>query len=297
VRSLNGGKTWLAPQGIVDSAVDDRNPAVGVTLDGTVVLAYHAQGSYDEQGRYDGKLDHAQVRLTWSPDRGVTWEPSQVLGYAPLAKQSPYGRIITLPDGVMLMPIYGNRIGATERTRDHAYLLRSHDQGRTWDDVSLIAQGYNETALLLLPNGDLLAAVRSDDRGQVLAVCRSSDGGYQWGKPVQITNEMEHPADLTLLSNGWVLMVFGVRHTPLGVQALVSRNNGHTWDVRRMLVAADLPGPDLGYPSTVRLNDSLVTGYYSAPRREWGEPDSEQGCFARALVYSERELVRAFGDF
>jgi hypothetical protein len=296
VRSRDGGRTWLAAQVIVDSEVDDRNPAVGVAPDGTLVVAYHEQGSYDARGNYDGTLNRARARVTWSRDGGTTWEPSRELGYEPMVAHSPYGRMITLLDGTMLLPIYGNRAGSPARTRDHAYLLRSRDGGRTWDDPSLIAQGYNETALLLLPNGDLLAALRSDNRGELLAVCRSSDGGDRWGKPIQITTEMEHPADLTLLSNGWVLMVFGIRHDPLGVQALISRNNGHTWDVRRLLIADGLPGPDLGYPSTVRLNDRIVSAYYSAPRREWGEPDSEIGCCARALLYSERELVRAFGD-
>jgi hypothetical protein len=277
--------------------VDDRNPAFGMAVDGTLVLAYHAQGSYDRQGRYDGTLNRAQARLTWSHDVGNTWEQTQPLSYEPFATFSPYGHIMSLPDGLMLMPIYGARAGEGSPSRDGAYLLRSRDSGRTWDDPTLVATGYNETALVGLPNGDLLAALRSDDRGQMLSVCRSSDAGRTWSKPIQITSEMEHPADLTVLSNGWVLMAFGVRHEPLGVQALISRNNGHTWDVRRLLVADQLPGPDLGYPSMARVEDKLVIVYYSAPRHEWSLVDDPKGCVARALIVSERELVRGFGDF
>ena len=53
VRSTDGGRTWGAPQTVADSERDDRNPALGVTKDGTVVLAYHWQGSYDAEGNWD----------------------------------------------------------------------------------------------------------------------------------------------------------------------------------------------------------------------------------------------------
>jgi hypothetical protein len=207
-----------------------------------------------------------------------------------MEKYSAYGRIVTLPDGTMLLPIYGRGEGAEQ---GHACLLRSRDNGVTWDDPSVIAEGFNETALLLLPDGDLLAAMRSSQGGR-LAVCRSSDGGRAWGEPGPVTGEGEHPADLTLLSNGHVLMVYGVRHAPFGVQAMVSRDAGRAWGPR-LTVCDDLGDTDLGYPSTVRLGDRLVTAYYCAPRRFDDPFYGGEGTFARALIYSERELIEAPG--
>jgi len=302
VRSPDGGKTWTAPTVIVDSEVDDRNPAVGQAPDGTVILAYHAQGSYNADSSWAGHLCHVQMRVIRSRDGGVTWEASQPLNYTAMEKHSAYGHIVNLPDDTMLLPIYGSRIGTTDislsaggqrgGTRDHAYLLRSHDNGQTWGEPALIAEGDNETALLPLLNGELLAALRSDDRGQFLGVCRSTDGGWTWDEPTPVTNAREHPADLTVLSNGWVVMYFGVRHEPFGVQAYLSKDNGQTWDTR-LMVCDDLGENDLGYPSTVRLGDRLVTAYYSAPRR-WNESAYRgEGAFARALLYSEKELVEA----
>src|SRR5438128_12324665 len=46
VRSMDGGQTWGAPLTVADSERDDRNPALGSAADGTLVLAYHWQGSY-----------------------------------------------------------------------------------------------------------------------------------------------------------------------------------------------------------------------------------------------------------
>ena len=54
---------------------------------------------------------------------------------------------------------------------------------------------------------------------------RSTDGGCTWDAPSEVTREREHPADLTLLSNDWVLMVYGVRREPFGVQARVSKDS------------------------------------------------------------------------
>lgn len=293
VRSLDGGKTWKAPIVIVDTEVDDRNPAVGQAPDGTVVLAYHAQGSYNEDGSWASDLRRVQMRVTRSHDGGATWEASQPLNYTPMEKHSAYGRICTLTDGTMLMPIYGSAIQEAERTDDCAYILRSRDNGQTWDAPTLIAVGYNETGLISLPNGDLVVAMRSGDQRAFLATSRSVDGGETWTEPTPVTTDREHPADLTLLSNGWVILFFGVRHEPFGVQALVSKDNGQTWDERRLIVCDDLGDNDLGYPSTVKIGDQLVTVYYSAPRK-WNAPDFRgEGTFARALLYSESALLAA----
>ena len=293
VRSFDSGKTWGTPTVIVDTEVDDRNPAVGLALDATVVLAYHAQGSYNEDGSWSSDLRRVQMRVTRSHDGGTTWEVSQPLNYAPMEKHSAYGRICTLTDGTMLLPIYGDAIGATVGTGDCAYILRSDDNGQTWGAPTLIAAGYNETALILLPNGDLVAAMRSDDQRACLAVSRSADGGLTWTDPILVTNAREHPADLTLLSNGWVILFFGVRHEPFGVQARISKDSGRTWDERHLIVCNDLGPNDLGYPSTVKIGDQLVTAYYSAPQ-QWNEPNFRgEGTFARALRYSEQALLAA----
>jgi hypothetical protein len=292
VRSHDGGRTWETPAVIVDSEVDDRNPAVGLAPDGTVVLAYHTQGSYSEDGSWAPQLHRVQMRLTWSQDGGGAWEDTEPRNLGAMEKHSAYGRIVTLSDGTMLMPIYGGSIESEEEAGSYAYILRSGDNGRTWDQPSLISEGYNETALLLLPDGDLLAAMRSGDREGLLAVCRSSDEGMTWDEPAAVTGGREHPADLTLLSNGWVLMVYGVRHDPFGVQARVSKDNGRSWSAQ-LTVCDDLGDSDLGYPSTVRLGDRLVTAYYCAPRK-WDSPDYRgEGAFARALLYSEKELIDA----
>ena len=293
MRSTDGGRTWDAPVVIVDTSADDRNPAVGVAPDGTVVLAYHAQGSYGGDGSWMPELRRVEMRIVRSRDGGRSWEDDRSLGFPAMKKHSAFGRIVNLPDGTMLLPLYGSDIRSGEEKGDRAYVLRSDDGGRTWDRPSLIAEGFNETALLLTSDGVLLAAMRSDDRGGLVSVSRSIDGGYAWDAPSEVTREREHPADLTLLSNGWILMVYGVRREPFGVQARVSKDAGRTWS-GPMIVCDDLGDSDLGYPSTVRLGDRLITVYYCAPRA-WNASDYRgEGAFARALLYREVDLIDAF---
>ncbi len=292
VISNDGGETWEQPIMIVDSEVDDRNPAVGIAPDGSIVLCYHTQASYDEQGNFDGRMGLVRMMVTDSMD-GREWAEPWSLGIDAHDKHSPFGRIVTLPDGTMLQPLYGDGIGDDQRGLNHSYLVRSRDNGKTWGDSSLIAPNQNETGLALLPNGELLAAMRTPDRGQMLTVSQSSDSGHTWSEPVEVTNGREHPADLTVLSNGWILMVFGVRHEPFGVHALVSPDGGRNWKDTRLIVTEDLGNNDLGYPSTVRIGSRLVTAYYCAPRI-FGDPEFRgEGAFARALIYDEGELIDA----
>ena len=151
VRSLDAGRTWTPPSVIADSDVDDRNPAFGLSNEGTVVLAYHRQGSYDEAGNYrpvpHGEPDRpVEVMVTRSFDNGLSWERPCALGVEQLRTGSPFGKIDVLPDGTLLLPIYA---------AGGSYLVRSQDNGESWREPSRLAEGMNETALLVLPQGDI----------------------------------------------------------------------------------------------------------------------------------------------
>lgn len=303
-RSTDGGKTWGAPQTVADSERDDRNPGFGVAPDGTIVLAYHWQGCYDAEGKWKPEMKKTDTRVVRSPDRGITWENDVLINYTPINSASPFGKIRHV-DGVLHMPIYtGPTLGASKDTlrvgpaTTPTYLLRSSDNGVTWGDPSLIALGLNEADFLVLPDGDFLFAARSEQRGEAaIYTCKSSDGGRSWRLLGRVTEASEHPPDLTLLGNGWILMTFGHRHEPFGVQGIISTDYGQTWLPRRLLYDDSLPGGDIGYPSTARMEDGrLVTVYYTAGtwEKRW-EIYNPLDAACIAVCYHERTLIEGFG--
>jgi hypothetical protein len=71
-----------------------------------------------------------------------------------------------------------------------------------------------------------------------------------------------YPSHLLRLRDGRLLMSYGHRRAPLGNQARVSDDDGRNWS-EPLVVSGDGSSGDLGYPSTVQLDDgTLVTVWY-----------------------------------
>jgi sialidase-1 len=267
VRSTDGAKTWSAPWTAVDESLDDRNPAMGQLKDGTIALAYAIASGYDETGlhfkgsRNERLFDGAY--LIFSKDNGRTWskpmrDPTIHKFYSGQGHVSPYGKIVQLPDGTALMAVYFEFFDAR---RNESYLFRSRDSGKTWGDPVLLGKHFNETGIVRLKDGRLLAAMRSE-KGAAISIVESSGAGRTWSAPVQITADSEHPADLIQLRDGRVLLTFGERNAPRGVHAMVSKD-GRAWDkTKHIVLADDAPNVDCGYPSSVEIGKGRVATMY-----------------------------------
>jgi len=330
VRSLDGGGTWSPPIVVADSGADDRNPALGVSPAGTVILAYHQQGSYDEHGSSrlvprDGGHQPIQVRITRSTDGGLTWDEPAGLGIELLKSGSPFGKIVALRDGTLLLPIYvrdhATAISSLEDARRYgperfgSYLARSSDDGKSWGEPSLIAAAMDETGLLVRPDGTLLGLLRGTSPPAELWSAESVDGGTTWSTPIQVTVPEQVPADLTLLADGSVLLAYGNRNAPYRIEGRVSRDGGRTWLPELLVFSGPLYGydigdrkrTDLGYPSTAVVaqgdNRRGVTMYYHNPSLsrsgDWrdegptGPMYRSRNYRAIAVTWDEGELLAA----
>jgi hypothetical protein len=70
------------------------------------------------------------------------------------------------------------------------------------------------------------------------------------------------PSHLLRLRDDRLLMTYGYRRKPFGNQARISTDHGKTWS-EPITVSGDGANGDLGYPSTVELQDgTLLTAWY-----------------------------------
>lgn len=279
VFSEDSGRSWSKPAVVVDSPVDDRNPAFGQAQDGALVVAFW-RAAKDTFTDFAG--DEAQQGVnTWvtrSFDGGASWSSPAEIDVRDIGYGSPYGKILTLPDGTMLMNVYGHGPrdpgDKLEAKEDHSYLYLSRDHGQTWKRHATIGRNFNETGLLRLANGTLLAAMRSADDKASVSLTRSTDGGLTWTAPNLLSQPMAHPADLTLLHDGRVLLVTGFRTDALGVRGVVSDANGMFDWSKRFVLVSDSTNVDTGYPSSVVLDDGRVLTFYyavgSKTHQDWG---------------------------
>ncbi len=291
-RSTDGGKTWSHPKTIFDRPeADDGVIASGLLADGTVLLG---AVSYSWPGAaYSHEGWKANPYILRSKDSGETWEAPIAVNVQPLTWGYPFGRILEFGDGSLLLSGYGGYLPRTpedepvgleklraagkqpskppEKRGTFSYVVRSRDGGKSWGDLTVIAHGFNETCMLPLKDGRLMAVMRSDE-GAYLASSFSADRGRRWSEPSRITKDREHPGDLLRLRSGNILLTYGERNKPYGVQAMISADEGATWLKNdRVALAWDGDHSDIGYPVTIERSDGrLVTVYYVV----YGERDS-----------------------
>ena len=285
IRSKDNGKTWTRTT-LVDGPQDDRNPAVGQLRDGTLVVTYHSAGGYGPNGEAPARgaaLIRDGLYVVRSFDRGTTWE-TPVKSEVPLEfAASGYGKIVQLQ---ALMAVY--YLKGTPY-RHISYLYRSTNGGRTWGDQSKIADDFDETALVVLPEDRLMAVLRSKN-GAFLSTSFSEDKGRTWSRPRQITAKQEHPADVILLNDGRLLLTYGERNRPYGVRAKISKDLGLSWEPETIVLVADAENTDCGYPSSAEISPGkVVTLYYGVNGiyDPYGkDPESLSRVFTRAVLWS-----------
>lgn len=262
--STDGGKLW-ALRGTPtthDPETNRMNVATGVAHNGDFIVLSGGLGGEDYRGF---KLP---IQVTRSNDGGRNWQRSLKLELpTDIGYLVPYGDLVQLEGRRLAAAFYGKSSDAKTRFPTEIYVLFSQDDGLSWGDGKRIGTGdYNETTLLRLRSGRLLAAARTSpgEHGGRVDLYASVDEGKTWVSGGPLTLPQHHPADLIQLRDGHILLTYGIREKGhYGIGMRLSSDEGKTWSAPNTIV--DLPGTtDGGYPSTVELEDgSLVTAYYS----------------------------------
>jgi hypothetical protein len=303
LRSRDEGRTWTTPTVINDLPIDDRDAGI-VSLGGeTLLVTWFTSDTrrYDIATSYRNLADAEAVqryeagfrRLTdatvdrwlgsWtrlSDDGGDTWGP-------------PMRAPVTAPHG----PIWlGGRallyLGKAFRRGGEQSIeaWKSVDRGSTWALMGTVpladgtvADHYHEPHVAALPGGRLIGLIRIQDNGGVSPLAAvgiptfsmmqttSDDGGRTWTTAAPLGFHGS-PPHLLRHSSGTLIAVYGYRLAPFGERAMLSRDEGASWE-SHLILRDDGSDGDLGYPASVELPDgSVLTVYYQ--KRATGEPCS-----------------------
>lgn len=263
------GRTWQrrgvpAPH---EPGTNRMNVAAGVAGNGDLIVLASGWSNRPEKGAPQIGFDQAHILPCWvcrSVDSGQSWTRSERIALPHGADTViPFGKIISLSADVLGVSVYCHHTTGGKRLNE-SWLLRSRDDGLSWGEPVLIGPAHNETDLLHLDSGLALAAARSQADGR-LDLFVSEDEGGTWSFATALTGACEHPAHLLRLSNGDVLLTYGIRHRGFfGLGARYGENSGRDWSTPTVLVSFD-DAFDGGYPSSVELKDgSILTAYYAS---------------------------------
>ena len=300
-RSLDGGRSWTEPE-VADDVIG-REQWLTCTSEGVLFISSHllARDARNEDG-----VIHSYLHR--STDGGRTWVRTRLLleGDArcgePAQKWTHTSRnVVELPDGTLL---YGVSLGDSAV----AWMWRSTDGGVTWDRSRRVAipdygerpydnyDGFfGEDFTYLTLGGDLIHWIRCgppspmfpmEDGRTVPAgndgidrtlVCRSPDGGRTWSSLSDFGDYGMHYMRALRLADGRLLLTCTQRSTfhPLGLRALVSHDDGDTWDFSADRITLEGRTPwgleqGGGFGNTVQLEDGELLTCYSyreAPER------------------------------
>lgn len=280
--SHDDGANWTWPRTIHDGPIDDRDSGVLETANGILLvttftsLAYAPMVAEGGSKAKDPTWLAAHHRITdeetregelgcWcfrSTDGGLSFS-----GRIDTIVNSPHGPC-QLADGRLL---YAGKELWTEEKRIGVSV--SSNDGETWEWLSEIparegdqVKDYHELHAIQCASGKIIAQIRNHNaanKGETLQ-SESTDGGKTWSVPRSI-GVWGLPSHLLRLRDNRLLMTYGHRRKPFGNQGRISRDEGATWS-EPFLISGDGAGGDLGYPSTVELEDgSFVSVWYEKP--------------------------------
>ena len=210
-------------------------------------------------------------------------------------------------DGTVHIAEIGYNLGGPGRSNDvlqpeHCFFRWSHDGGQTWTDEvnppnwywedlyhgKPLKRGISEGSLVRAANGWLVAALRTgipasyidqphNDEVEGTGISISKDNGKTWSPVKHLFKSGRMHGHLLRLSDDKLLMTLTVRNDIVdgkvvsyrrGCEAIISHDNGLTWDVQRKYVLDEWqfyfpPDPLFGLSghlcATVLDNGSVLT--------------------------------------
>ncbi|MFO7904872.1 MAG: sialidase family protein [Pirellulaceae bacterium] len=267
--TADGGRTWQkrgTPAPHENEHSNRMNVAAGLAGNGDLLVIASGWTGLDTSGKLGERPFRERILAPWvcrSTDGGRTWTrdtdafPDEWPEAASRRKSRegicvPFGDILPGADGALRVAMYTGGRGA-------GFVFRSPDDGKTWGEPVAFTDDavLNEPAIFHLGDGNWLAATRSNG----LDLYASDDDAKSWTHRQKVTGPQQHPGHIMRLADGRLLLTYGNRLKPKGVDVRLSDDEGHTWSAP--VRVADFQG-DGGYPSSVQLpGGQVMTAYYA----------------------------------
>ena len=286
--SEDGGETYTLPAPVIDTVLDDRDGGILAFAESSVIVTSFNNTTAFQRGDSECSAYDAAYLDTVTPDAesaalGVHFRISRDCGVtfgeimnSPVT--SPHGPL-ELRDGTLLW--VGRTFSPDDTHRPDEDCVQAH---RMYPDGTMEFVGQidnvrdGDTPLLLcephavlLDDGTILAHMRAQgDDGTVFSVyqSRSADNGKTWTTPERILpRKGGSPPHILQHSSGMLICTYGYREYPYGVKAMFSSDQGASWDFGYDIYVNGVSG-DLGYPSSVELEDGSILTVFYAHRSE-----------------------------
>ncbi len=295
-KSTDNGKTWSDSIIINDSLIDDRDAGI-ISLGGEKLLVswFSSDTRIYEPRKWNLELEPWQSEIpemmyekidSWTDeavyevlgswvklsDDGEEWsDPIRV----PVS--APHGPIMLAGGDLLYL---GKSTPSAQKHHEglgagKIKCARSEDGGQIWETVGevpipkdTVGANFHEPHAVELPSGRLVGMIRYEHRDEYNAYenfsmfqTESNDGGKTWTE-ASFTGVYGSPPHLIRHSSGALACVYGYRRTPCGQRAMISYDEGKSWE-HDFVIRDDGPDGDLGYPASVELDDSkILTVYY-----------------------------------
>ena len=282
------GKKYTLPYPVIDTVLDDRDGGIATFgKSGVIVTSFNNTTAFQKNYPYSDAYDHAYLdtvsaeeetealgaSFCISNDYGVTFGKRFK---SPIT--SPHGPI-ELQNGTILWvgTVYVSN-GVHEENTIKAYKINldgTMELVGQIEDVCVDGEHVLscEPHAIQLEDGTIVVHIRAQKYGEqpnaifTLFQTESHDNGKTWSKPKQLLSRAGGaPAHLFKLSTGELISTFSYRKAPCGIKVIISTDDGKTWCESKDIFVSDGDFWDIGYPSTVELNDgTLLTVFYLRP--------------------------------
>lgn len=256
------GANWTDPR--PTSGVKNGKPLAGLATG----LAYLGNGNV---------LFYAGSSRWFSSDFGETWGNIVPIAPAsdgtrwrlwdpPLVERDPTtGKVLRIVE----TGYDGLKPPKVKQAHQQGHLRFSTDEGKTWSTSIKVPQWkeVSEVVLIRAGNGTLIGACRTDkpaakksrkfnDHYEGLGISLSKDNGHTWSTVKKLFDYGRHHPSLLRIPNGNIVMTYVVRKgyidtkdgfPQFGIEAIVSRDHGRTWDLDHKYILHAWAGPHKGW--------------------------------------------------